>query len=138
MNMKDFWTQVVLERGVDEANRAVAEMKRLFPEKAGFRVGDLEIAPVSMWRIREWDDGMAYCEALGDGRRMPTKDELDEMRQDEGFKSLFVDLYGDEAWIWSSSELSANDAWIQRPSGALQPFSSKYNEHWVVPCRRFI
>jgi len=81
-----------------------------------FEVGEAN-APTQM----TWDEATAYCSNLGDGWRLPTKDELALMYQHKD------ELGGcGKGWLWSSS-LNGNgsDAWEQRFSDGNQDYNYK-------------
>jgi hypothetical protein len=78
-----------------------------------------------------WDEAVKACKALGDGWRLPTKEELDWMYQhkDEigGFGS---------GWLWSSSQdYNGSGAWIQRFSVGYQDYYYKFSGYAVRACR---
>ncbi len=53
-----------------------------------------------------WEDAKEACATLGEGWRLPTREELHLMwlNKDDSFAATYY---------WSSSELSSNDAWAQ-------------------------
>jgi hypothetical protein len=68
----------------------------------------LQIAQTDFPNQMNWADAKKACEALGEGWRLPTKDELNSMyisRKDIGGFSTFP--------YWSSSEIPPVFAWAQ-------------------------
>ena len=55
-----------------------------------------------------WEDAKAKCSALGDGWRLPSKSELNELYKAKSAVGGFSDFY-----YWSSTEIDANYAWNQ-------------------------
>jgi hypothetical protein len=76
-----------------------------------------------------WAEAVEACKALGDGWRLPTKEELDWMYQHKDKISGFG-----EGWLWASTHYS-NYAWGQRFSDGNQGGSSKYDTYAVRACR---
>ena len=60
-----------------------------------------------------WDEAKEACEALGEGWRLPTKEELNEMYKKRDVVGGFAGSYGS---YWSSTEndnCKYSDAWYQ-------------------------
>jgi len=82
-----------------------------------------------------------------DKSTLPNKEELHEIylkiqeliqiQEICGLKSLQQILKDGYTWIWSSTEYNANYAWTQRMSDGNQSNNSKNSDYWVVPIRRF-
>ena len=75
------------------------------------KVDNLEIAQNDFEYCMTWDDAKKACAALGDGWRLPTKEELNEMYRHKHRIGGFA-----AAYYWSSSECSeygSDDAWNQ-------------------------
>ena len=71
------------------------------------KIGNLEVMTQDLGNMN-WGDAMKACADLGDGWRLPTKEEwigLDEN------KDKIVDF--EETFYWSSTEGDSNDAWVQ-------------------------
>ena len=66
---------------------------------------DIEVYPHDLGE-HTWDDAVRLCNELGDGWRMPTREELHLMwlNKDNSFAA---------AYYWSSSEYGNNFAWGQ-------------------------
>ncbi len=90
----------------------------------------LEAYPTNAPKQMTWDEANEYCKSLGEGWRLPTKDELNQMYQlkDE------IDGFG-EGWLWSSSQSSSSSAWVQLFSDGNQGISTKYNDDSVRAVR---
>ena len=71
------------------------------------KIGNLEVMTKGLGEMN-WDDAMKACAALGDGWRLPTKEELNILYQNN---DLSDDFYNDDAY-WSSTEYSATDAYL--------------------------
>lgn len=85
----------------------------------------IEVKDADILGVLNWHEAVAACLALGEGWRLPTKDELDRM-----FVHLKKAGKGDlsSAWYWSSSEQSEHNAWKQKFSTGQQNFNHKYSE----------
>ena len=68
----------------------------------------LEIAEHDFPTQMVWDEAKNACELLGDGWRLPTKEELNELYSQKNEIGGFADAY-----YWSSTEYYGNNAWIQ-------------------------
>lgn len=71
-----------------------------------------EIADKSTEKKMDWNDAVEYTKALGDGWRLPTKDELNEIYNSEN------DFVG--SYYWSSTENYGSYVWVQNLSGGFQ------------------
>ena len=113
------------------------------------RIDNLEVAQFDFPDSMDWDDAKDACDALGDGWRLPTKDEWKIIYQNKneigGFdlKQLYPvgTAYG---VYWSSTEDNSgdspdtDDAWLQdfRWGGSLTK-SGKDNTFYVRAVRSF-
>ena len=78
-----------------------------------------------------WNDAKKVCEELGDGWRLPTREELHLMWLNKDSIGGFA-----AAYYWSSSEASNGNAWYQLfYDGYHYDFSSKNNTHYVRAVR---
>ena len=84
------------------------------------KIANLEVAqndfPVKM----TWDDAKKVCEALGDGWRLPTKDELNDLYKNRIKIGGFV-----ANRYWCSLEEIVSSAWKQDFSDGTQYFANK-------------
>lgn len=88
-----------------------------------------EIAPKSTEIQANWDDAKMYCFALNidgkNGWRLPTKDELNQMRK--SIKNIKMWHY-----YWTSTESGDYDAWSQNLTNGKQTDHRKYYDGFVV------
>jgi uncharacterized protein (TIGR02145 family) len=72
------------------------------------KIGKLEIAQHDFETIMEWDDAKMACVALGNGWRLPTKEELNILYQNK--EAIGMDSF---AFYWSSSVGDLDGVWTQ-------------------------
>lgn len=74
------------------------------------KVGDrtIEISPTDAPDSIPWDAAVEWCTALGDGWRLPTKDELSVLYEQREVIGGFTPYR-----YWSSSKRGHNGAWTQ-------------------------
>ena len=72
------------------------------------RIGKLEVAQYDIPNRMYWDNAFYACEDLGDGWRLPTKNELNLMYLNKDKIGGFAKDY-----YWSSSEYSSGQFWKQ-------------------------
>ena len=90
------------------------------------RLGNLEIATRDFVEKMTWEAAKKACADLGDGWRLPTKEELNEMyRNKDKLGAFTLDNY------WSSSENTNYYAWSQDFSSGIQNSNSKLNPNLV-------
>ena len=70
------------------------------------KIGNLEVMTEDLGKMN-WDDAMKACENLGDGWRLPTKDELSFLCENK------EKIGGFNGAIWSSTEGDDVTAWTQ-------------------------
>ena len=87
------------------------------------KIGNLEVMTEDLEGKMTWEDAMKACADLGDGWRLPTKDELNTLYQNKDKIGGFAD-YG----YWSSTELDNDYAWLQYFFNGYQ--SSGYKKHF--------
>jgi len=115
---------------IEELEIALAELKAeyskivLKPEFEAFEVyhEDLE------GRFT-WAEAKKACEALGEGWRLPTKNELNEMYKKRDVVGGFAFFY------WSSTEYDNSNAWLQYFSNGFQNSFYKYYRNDVRAVR---
>lgn len=90
------------------ANILRSRMDRPMDRPALLTIGNLEIYPNDFPSAMEWTDAKEACEALGDGWRLPTKDELNLLYQNRKNIGGF-----DIVNYWSSTEFAYMYAWKQ-------------------------
>jgi hypothetical protein len=90
------------------------------------RLGNLEIAPRDFAEKMTWEAAKKACADLGDGWRLPTKEELNDMyRNKDKIGAFTLDNY------WSSSENTNFYSWSQDFSSGIQNSNSKLNPNYV-------
>jgi len=72
------------------------------------KIGDLLVAKNNFSKTMNWDDAQKACAKLGNGWRLPTKDELYILYQKKDEIGGFGDYY-----CWTSSEYDPYIAWFQ-------------------------
>ena len=96
------------------------------------KIGNLEVMTEDLEGRYTWDDAMKACADLGDGWRLPTKDELNTLYQNK-------DKIGGYAKnpYWSSTEFDNDNAWKQNFGKGTQDNDSKSNDYYVRAVRAF-
>ena len=90
------------------------------------RLGNLEIATRDFAEKMTWEAAKKACADLGEGWRLPTKEELNEMyRNKDKIGAFTLDNY------WSSSENTNFYSWSQDFSSGIQNSNSKLNPNYV-------
>ena len=111
---------------VDE--REVSTIKR---EVSTIKIGDLEVMTEDLGKMN-WYEAKKACKNLGDGWRLPTKDELNLLFQNSGKIGGFAsDGY------WSSTEYGSSNAWTQYFGYGVQGNFNKGNYNFVRAVRGF-
>ena len=97
------------------------------------RIGNIEVAQYDFPKTMSWYDADESCKGLGDGWRLPTKDELNFMYENKneigGFRS------GD--YYWSSSMSDGDHGWIQLFRDGYQDELSLRFKEFVRAIRTF-
>ena len=94
------------------------------------RIGNLEIAQNDFPKMMNWHDAKAACDSLGNGWRLPSKDELVFLFQNKYRIGVFkFDIY------WSSSEYGTGYAWFQNLGYGGQYPSYKFDAAYVRAIR---
>ena len=97
------------------------------------KIGNLEVAQHDFNRDWEYDDVKVACAKLGEGWRLPTKDELNLLYQNKdkigGFSAAVS--------YWSSTEGYGGYAWLQNFDNGRQGSNYKGNECNVRAVRAF-
>ena len=95
------------------------------------KIGNLEVMTEDLGNMN-WDDAVKACADLGDGWRLPTKDELNILYENKDKIGGFATKY-----YWSSTEVVNYNAWGQDFFSGLQSFGSKTNANYVRAVRAF-
>ena len=80
----------------------------------------------------DWDEAMKACADLGDGWRLPTKEELNILYENKDKIGGF-----DSNYYWSSTEGDNNGAWWQYFGDGQQNLSYKTDNCYVHLVRAF-
>jgi hypothetical protein len=72
------------------------------------KIGNLEVAQHDFPNRMNWDDAKVACAKLGEGWKLPTKDELNLLYQNKDKIGDFADYD-----YWSSTESNNDSAWEQ-------------------------
>lgn len=89
-----------------------------------------EVYPQDLRGFCTWEVAVKAVKELGDGWRLPTKDELNQMY----LKKETIGGFG-AYYYWSSSEYYAYNAWYQNFSSGFQGSDDKHNYDRVRPVR---
>jgi uncharacterized protein (TIGR02145 family) len=93
----------------NEEKRFQEEQRIILLKSNTIKIGDLEVMKEDLgnreWR---WREAKKACANLGDGWRLPTKDELNILYENKENIGGF-----DYRWYWSSSEAGSDSAWVQ-------------------------
>ena len=76
-------------------------------EVSTVKIGNLEVMTEDLGEM-DWDEAMKACADLGDGWRLPTKDELNVLCENKDKIGGFALRY-----YWSSKEYGSFGAWLQ-------------------------
>ena len=96
------------------------------------KIGNLEVMTKDLGQMT-WDQAMKACADLGDGWRLPTKDELNILYENKDKIGGFASNY----W-WSSTEGGDYSAWFQYFSNGFQNLGGKdFNGLYVRAVRTF-
>ena len=96
------------------------------------KIGSIEVAQYDFPVKMNWEDAKKACEALGDGWKLPSKDELNILYQNSyEIGGFATDLY------WSSTEFGNDLAWYQGFTIGSQEMYGKTNTFYVRAIRAF-
>jgi hypothetical protein len=95
------------------------------------KIGNLEVMTEDLGYMR-WNDSKKACADLGDGWRLPTKDELNLLYENKEKIGGFANRY-----YWSSTESDNNFAWNQGFYIGNQVNFYKTNFYYVRAVRAF-
>ncbi len=96
------------------------------------KIGNLEIAPNDFPSDMNWQDAKNACEKLGNGWRLPSKDELNILYKNKDKIGGFANTT-----YWSSTESYGSNAWYQFFYNGKQFYSNKTNSTYVRAIRDF-
>jgi hypothetical protein len=95
-----------------------------------FKISNLEVVQKDFPNVMNWNDAKEACAELGDGWRLPTKDELNILYNNKDKIGGFAN-YG----YWSSSEFVNDLAWSQNFANGNQIGTNKVNVSGVRAIR---
>ena len=95
------------------------------------KIGNLEVMTEDLGEMN-WDEAKKACENLGDGWRLPTKDELNMMYENQDKIGGFVPFS-----YWSSTEGVDSRAWSHQFDGGDQYLDGKLANSEVRAVRDF-
>ena len=118
--------------------KAIKEEKRIEEEQrinrypsSTIKIGNLEVMTEDLGEM-EWDEAMKACADLGDGWRLPTKDELNILYKNKDEIGGFENLFGAAYW---SSKFDNDSAWLQDFGDGNQDLYFKDDTYYVRPVR---
>ena len=100
-------------------------------EVSTIKIGNLEVMTEDLGDMN-WDEAKKACKNLGDGWRLPTKDELNLLYENKEKIGGFANVT-----YWSSTEFGNGFAWRQLFSNGFQFSYSKNYNHYVRAVRAF-
>ena len=100
-------------------------------EVSTIKIGNLEVMTEDLGRMN-WYEAKKACKNLGDGWRLPTKDELNLLFQNSGKIGGFANVI-----YWGSAESGGSNAWKQSFFIGYQGFSNKSSYGYVRAVRAF-
>lgn len=93
-------------------------------------IDGLEVAPFDLPEKFNWEDAQSVCNNIGEGWKLPSKDQLNILYQNKdkigGFDSIIY---------WSSTEHVKNSAWLQYFNSGNQLSTNKNDKFSVRPVR---
>ena len=96
------------------------------------KIGSLEVMTEDLGEM-EWEEAKKACKNIGDGWRLPSKDELNLLYENKEKIGGFVNRY-----YWSSTEYGADKAWRQTfNSGYVNEGYGKNFTYYVRAVRTF-
>ena len=100
-------------------------------EVSTIKIGNLEVMTEDLGDMN-WDEAKKACKNLGDGWRLPTKDELNLLYENkEKIGGFAVNYY------WTSAEYDLYNAWLQNFNFGDQNGGAKGNTNDVRAVRAF-
>ena len=100
-------------------------------EVSTIKIGDLEVMTEDLGKMN-WYEAKKACKNLGDGWRLPTKDELNLLFYNEDEIGGFTNNF-----YWSSTEKKVVYAWWQSFRYGTQRSGNKDNDYDVRAVRAF-
>ncbi len=96
------------------------------------KIGNIEVAQYDFSNRMKWGDAINICSKLGNGWRLPTKEELDVLFKNKHLIGNFKDPY---LAYWSSSEAVMDLAWYEVMKDGFTSSSEKFYKFGVRAVR---
>jgi hypothetical protein len=97
-----------------------------------FKISNLEVVQKDFPNVMNWNDAKEACAELGDGWRLPTKDELNILYNNKDKIGGFANSY-----YWSSTESGSFFAYYQYFVSGIQTYNFKDSAYYVRAIRAF-
>tara|TARA_R110000824_G_scaffold168348_1_gene345333 strand:- start:156 stop:641 length:486 start_codon:yes stop_codon:yes gene_type:complete len=125
--------EVTKEKQADDTGDASKDVtkEKQADKYSTVKIGNLEIMTKDLGK-KGWDDAMKACTDLGDGWRLPTKDELNLLFENREKIGGFANF-----GYWSSTEYGNGYAWGQGFGSGNQGGNNKGNGAYVRSVRAF-
>ena len=121
--LRDEFSEKVTEKIEESSNPIIGNT---------IKIENIEVAEKDFPKNMNWEDAKKACESLGNGWRLPTKEELNTLYQNRDKIGGFADVY-----YWSSSELNVGIAWLQSFGNGGQYSGGKNNAVYFRAIRTF-
>ena len=121
-----------IDVGAIKESESISSTENLNERKVStIKIGNLEVMTEDLGEMN-WDDAKKACKNLGDGWRLPTKDELNLLYENkEKIGGFAINYY------WSSTEYDNGDAWYQSFPNGHQDNVFKNLANYVRAVRAF-
>lgn len=104
-------------------------------ELPSIKIGNLEVMTEDLGEMN-WEEAVKACDDLGDGWRLPTKDELNLLYlNQEKIGPISYSSGLAKSYYWSSTLSSNQPGWIQNFNDGFQVTDSKYATYYVRAVR---
>ncbi len=107
--------------GSDASGDASGDVTKEKQAKSTVKIGNLEIMTEDLGQM-DWREATKACADLGDGWRLPTRDELNILFENKDKIGGFANSY-----YWSSTEYGNDTAWEQSFTTGGQDYFIKTN-----------
>lgn len=111
---------ITLQIKLNELLEKLVSNENIFQESIIITFGNIEIANNDCSFTKNWEEAKRYCEELGNGWRLPTKNELDILYKNK----ISINGFSNSGY-WSSTEDIYNFAWGQGFSDGKQAIAKK-------------
>jgi len=118
--------------GANESESESSTVNFTRREVSTIKIGNLEVMTEDLGKMMTWDEAKKACKNLGDGWRLPTKDELNLLYENKEKIGGFAN-----GFYWSSTEYGGNGAWVQDFLYGYQNTNGKSGSNYVRAVRAF-